>query len=112
MCNLMHNGIKCNDVYLQRCFNHLTLLTFIEKVKICEINIISCGCPKNNTGYGILLRDIEICKKFVWDIAIKISYLMNDVIKKTLLNTLTLIFVYSKPKQSMIFSFKETMEKQ
>ena len=48
MCNLMHNGIKCNDVYLQRCFNHLLLLTFIEKVKICEINIISCGCPKNN----------------------------------------------------------------
>ena len=75
MCNLMHNGIKCNDVYLQRCFNHLILLTFIEKLKICEINIISCGCPKNNTGYGILLRDIEIRIKFVRDIGIEISFL-------------------------------------
>ena len=54
MCNLIHNGIKCNDVYLQRCFNHLILLRFIEKVKISEINIISCGCIKNDTGYGIL----------------------------------------------------------
>ena len=29
------------------------MLTFIEKLKISETNIISCGCPKNN-GYGIL----------------------------------------------------------
>ena len=35
----MHNGIKCNDVHLQRCFNHLILYMFIEKVKIYEINI-------------------------------------------------------------------------
>ena len=52
MCSLIHNGIKCNDVYLQRCFNHLILLMFNKKVKISEINIISCGCPKNNTGNG------------------------------------------------------------
>ena len=54
MCNLIHNGIKCNDVYLRRCFNHLKLLTFIEKFKISEINIISSGCPKNYMEYGIL----------------------------------------------------------
>ena len=54
MCNLIHNGIKCNDVYLQRCFNHLKLLTFIEKFKISEINIISSGCRKNYMEYGIL----------------------------------------------------------
>ena len=58
MWNLLHNDIKCNDVYLQRCFNHLILLTFIKKVKISEINIISRGCPKNNTGYGILEKKI------------------------------------------------------
>ena len=74
MCNLTHNGIKCNDAYFQRYFNHLILLTFIEKVKISEINIISCGCPKINTGYGIFekkLRDIGIRKKFVQDIGIE-----------------------------------------
>ena len=74
MCNLIHNGIKCNDVYLQRCFNHLILLRFIEKVKISEINIISCGCIKNDTGYGILekeVRDIRIRKKFVRDIGLR-----------------------------------------
>ena len=52
---------------------------FIEKVKISEINITSCGCPKNNTGYGILekkLRDIEIRKKIVRDIGIEIPYLI------------------------------------
>ena len=54
MYNLMHNGIKCNDVYLQRCLNHLIPLKFIEKVNISEINIISYGCPNKNTGYGIL----------------------------------------------------------
>ena len=83
MWNLLHNDIKCNDVYLQRCFNHLILLTFIEKVKISEINIISCGCPKNNTEYGILeekLRDIGIRKKFVRDIEIEIPYLSPPVI--------------------------------
>ena len=58
MYNLMHNGIKCNDVYLQRCLNHLVPLTFIEKVKISEINIISYGCPNKNTGYGILEKKI------------------------------------------------------
>ena len=66
MINLMHNGNKCNDVYLQRCFKHLILLTFIEKVNISEINMIFCGCPKNNTGYGILekkLRNIGFVKK-------------------------------------------------
>ena len=51
--------------YLQRCFNHLILLTFIEKFKISEINKISCGCLKNNMEYGILekkLRDIGLSK--------------------------------------------------
>ena len=62
MCNTMYNGIKCNDAYLQRCFNHLILLRFIGKVKISEFNYIFCGCSKNNTRYGILekkLRDIR-----------------------------------------------------
>ena len=54
----MHNSIKCKDLYLQRCFNHLILLTFIEKVKISEINVISFGCPKNDTRYGILEKKI------------------------------------------------------
>ena len=58
MCSLTHNGITCNDAYFQRYFNHLILLTFIEKVKISEINIISCGCPKINTGYGIFEKKI------------------------------------------------------
>ena len=53
----MHNGIKCKDVDLPRCFNHLILLTFIEKVKISEINKISCGCSKNNMGCGILEKN-------------------------------------------------------
>ena len=56
-----------------------TFLTFIKKAKIYEINIISCSCPKNNTGYGILkkkkLLDIGIRKKFVRDIGSEISYL-------------------------------------
>ena len=78
MCNLMHNDIKCKDVYLQRCFKHHILLKFIDKVKISEANIIACGCPQNNTGYGILekiLRDIGIHKKFLRDIGIEIPYL-------------------------------------
>ena len=82
MCNLIHDSIRCNDVYLQRCFNHHILLTFIEKVKISEIKIISCGFPKNNMGYGILekkLRDIGIHKKFVQDIRIEIPYLSPPI---------------------------------
>ena len=59
MWNLMHSGITCNDIYLQRYFNHPILLTFIEKVKISEINIISCGYPKNN-GYRILEKKYGI----------------------------------------------------
>ena len=35
-----------------------TFLTFIKKAKISEINVISCSCPKNNTGYGILEKKI------------------------------------------------------
>ena len=65
MCNPMYNGIRCNDVYLQRCSNQLILLRFIEKVKISEFNYIFCGCSKNNTRHGILekkLRDIRIRK--------------------------------------------------
>ena len=58
MSNLMRNGINCNDVYLQRCFNHLILSTFIQKFKFFEINIISSGCPKNNTGF--LKKNYEI----------------------------------------------------
>ena len=84
MSNLMRNGINCNDVYLQRCFNHLILSTFIQKFKIFEINIISSGCPKNNTGYGILekkLRDIGIRQKIVRDIRIE-TPLKNSLIKK------------------------------
>ena len=48
MCNLMYSGVKCNGVYLQRCFNHLILITSIKKMKISEINIVFCGCLKNN----------------------------------------------------------------
>ena len=80
----MRNSIKRNNVYLQKCFNHLILLTFIEKVKISEINIISCGYSKNNTRYGILeknLRDIVIRKKFVRDIGNEIPYLSHRLIK-------------------------------
>ena len=54
----MHNSIERNNVYLQSCFNHLILLTFIEKVKISEINIISCDYSKNNTRYGILEKKL------------------------------------------------------
>ena len=60
MCNLMRNGTKCDDVYLQRCFNHLTLLALLEKVEISEINMISCGFSKNYTGYGILEKSFGI----------------------------------------------------
>ena len=76
-------GIKCNDVYLQRCFNHLILLVVIEKVKISEINKIPCGCSKNNTEYWILekeLRDIVISKIFERDMGIKISNLSPSLI--------------------------------
>ena len=79
MYNLMHNDIKCNDVYLHRCFNYLILLTFTGKVKISEINIISCGYLKNNMGYRIIekkLRDTGIRKKFVRDTGIEIPYLI------------------------------------
>ena len=61
--NHVHTGIKCNDVYLQKCFNHLILLTFIEKVKFSAVNIISCCCSKSNTEYAIRekkIRDIGI----------------------------------------------------
>ena len=80
----MHNSIERNNVYLQRCFNHLILLTFIEKVKISEINIISCDYSINDTRYGILeknLRDIVIRKKFVRDIGNEIPYLSHRLIK-------------------------------
>ena len=60
MYNLMHNDLKCNDVYLHRCFNYLILLTFTGKVKISEINIISCGCLKNNMGYRIIEKNYGI----------------------------------------------------
>ena len=42
------------------------LITFIEKVKISGIDIISCGCLKNNTVNVVLeknLRDVGIRKK-------------------------------------------------
>ena len=61
----MHNAIKYNDKYLQRCFNHLILLTCIEKVRISEFNYIFCGSSKVNTRYGIHeknLRDISLRK--------------------------------------------------
>ena len=56
-----------------------TFLTFIKKAKISEINIISCSCPKNNTGYGILEKKItgywdsqKICSGYwEWDLLFK-----------------------------------------
>ena len=53
MCNPMHNGIKCNDVYLQRCF---------------------CGCSKNNTRYRIL-TPYQDSQKSGQNIRIEIPYL-------------------------------------
>ena len=78
MCSLIHNGIKCNGVYLQRCFIHLKLLRFIEKLKISEINIISFGCPKNYMKYGILEKKTPAYRdsqKLISDIGIGIHYL-------------------------------------
>ena len=78
MCNTMYNGIKCNDVYLQRCFNHIILLRFIGKVKISEVNYIFCGCSKNNTRHEILEKKItryQDSQKSGQDIGTEIPYL-------------------------------------
>ena len=71
MCNLMHNGIKCikcNDVSLQRCFNHLNHLKIQMKLsRVCN--------PKSCLQYIYIYIYLYIYNIYIYNIYIIYIYI-------------------------------------